>query len=106
VSTPQRGDWALGSAAISIDADFFAEAAEQRLVKPLARWLEHAVSAGAPVDVSEYHSDYHLDLTGPVDLTINFDFHMDMRIEFLFGDRPRACPASGSGLDAIGSSCA
>jgi hypothetical protein len=94
-------EWAGGgSAAVSIDADFFSDPEEQRLVTPLVRWLVSRVRAGVPVDVREDHVDYHQSIRTSVDLTINFDFHMDMRIDFLFG-APPAEPADPTVFESV-----
>jgi hypothetical protein len=73
------------SAAVSIDTDFFTRPDEQELVEPLATWLRDRVGDGMPVTLRDDHVDY-VGLVGePVDVTVNFDFHLDMRIEFLLG---------------------
>jgi hypothetical protein len=93
--------WAVaGSAAVSIDADFFTNPEEQQLLSPMVRWLESRARAGVPVDMREHHVDYHESIRTSVDLTINFDFHMDMRIAFLLG-APPAQPADSTVFESV-----
>jgi hypothetical protein len=73
------------SAAESIDTDFFTPPDEQKLDEPLATWLRARVGGGMPVTLRDDHVDYVSLAEEPVDVTINFDFHLDMRIEFLLG---------------------
>jgi hypothetical protein len=88
------------SAAVSIDTDFFTRRDEQELVVPLARWLRDRVEDGMPVTVRDDHVDY-VDLAEePVDVTVNFDFHLDMRIEFLLGAQPGA-PTDDSVFESV-----
>ena len=102
---PDLDAWIQGrSTALSIDADFFTEPGEQQLVEPLARWLADCIAAG----VRAVYCDDHVDLVGflsePVDIAINFDFHMDMRIEFLQGDGPLVPPQDATVFESILSS--
>ena len=73
------------STALSIDADFFTEPGEQQLVEPLAELLADLVGS----------------LAEPVDIVINFDFHMDVRIEFLQGDRPLVPPQDATVFESV-----
>ena len=76
---------------MSIDADFFKCPEEQELVGPLTRWLSDRVGKGVPVVFREHHVDFVTASAERVDVVINFDFHMDMRVEFLLG-APSAAP--------------
>jgi hypothetical protein len=85
---------------VSIDTDFFTRSEEQELLTPLARWLGERVEDGVPVFVRENHVDFAGIVAGPVDTTVNFDFHMDMRIEFLLG-APYAAPVDATVFESV-----
>lgn len=100
--TPDLGAWLRGrSVAVSIDADFFAEPSEQQLVEPLAEWLADCVATGIPATCRRDHVDMIGFLVEPVDLVINFDFHMDLRIEFLHGDAPYTPPQDATVFESV-----
>jgi hypothetical protein len=102
---PDLDSWIQGrKVALSIDADFFAEPDEQQLVGPLAGWLADCVAAGVPAVCCDDHVDLVGLLTEPVDIVINFDFHMDLRIEFLHGDRPLMPPQDATVFESVLSS--
>jgi hypothetical protein len=90
----------MRSAAVSIDADFFTRPDEQELVGPLATWLKNRVKAGMPATVREDHVDYVGLAQEPVDVTVNFDFHMDMRVEFLLGAEV-AAPSDATVFESV-----
>jgi hypothetical protein len=87
------------SGTVSIDTDFFIRPEEQLLVEPLVRWLGRRVDEGMTVVVREHHVDF-LATSNPVDVTINFDFHMDMRVEFLLGER-YAAPIDATVFESV-----
>jgi|GEM_PF-4860954 hypothetical protein len=87
-------------AAVSIDTDFFTRPDEQELVGPLARWLRDRVEDGMPVTLRDNHVDYVGLAKEPVDVTVNFDFHVDMRIEFLLGAR-LAAPTDATVFESV-----
>ncbi len=89
---------------MSIDADFFAEPNEQQLVEPLAAWLADCVAADIPTTCRKDHVDLIDFLVEPVDLVINFDYHMDIRIEFLHGDDPYMPPQDATVFESVLSS--
>lgn len=94
--------WIRGrNVAVSIDADFFAEPNEQQLVEPLAEWLADRVAADIPATCREDHVDLIDFLAEPVDLVMNFDFHMDLRIEFLRGDAPCMPPQDATVFESV-----
>ncbi len=88
------------TAVVSIDADFFTCSEEQRLRAPLVSWLGCSVTAGVPVWVSDDHVDLVEALPRPVDVIVNFDFHMDMTLDFLLG-APAARPADASVFESL-----
>ena len=73
------------TAAVSIDADFFTLPDEQLLLAPLLAWLHGHVASGRPVVLRDDHADLVATLPHPVEVIVNFDFHMDLTIEFLLG---------------------
>lgn len=85
---------------MSIDADFFTFADEQRLLAPLVSWLLRSVTAGMPVTLSEDHVDLVAAAPRPVDVMINFDFHMDLTVDFLLG-APAAPPTDASVFESL-----
>ncbi|WP_328457648.1 hypothetical protein OG780_42885 [Streptomyces sp. NBC_00386] len=93
--------WIRGRAGIvSIDADFFTNPPEQRLLPPMRTWLTNE-AAGAPVAFRTEHVDLVDLVPRPVEFLINFDFHMDCRVEFLHGDPPKCPPCSASVFETL-----
>src|SRR5690349_16107887 len=88
------------SGAVSIDADFFTCPDEQSLLPTLLDWLRQRVDAGVPVTVSTDHVDLVASAPHPVDVIVNFDFHMDLSVEFLLGAEP-AAPADNSVFETV-----
>jgi hypothetical protein len=95
-------EWVSGrSGIVSIDADFFTDQAEQQLAPTLAAWLARATVAGIPVAFRDDHVDLVGLVSRPVDFILNFDYHMDCRLEFLHGDQPRIPPCSASVFETL-----
>ncbi len=90
----------MPSAAVSIDADFFTRPQEHGLVEPLARWLGDRADAGMPVVVREDHVDLVGAVAEPVEVMLNFDFHMDLSLEFLLG-APPAAPSDATVFETV-----
>lgn len=89
--------WIHGKSGIlSVDADFFTLKEEQQL----APWMISRIAWKAVSDVDIVFYDEHVDLvklvTYPVDFVINFDYHMDCRVEFLHGEGAKTPPCSAS----------
>jgi hypothetical protein len=84
---------------ISIDADFFTMPSEQRLAEQLEVWFAQ-VARQTPVIIRENHVDL-VDLVEPVDLVVNFDFHMDLRLEFLHGAPACSPPQDATVFESI-----
>ncbi|MFB7476054.1 hypothetical protein [Kitasatospora sp. NPDC056184] len=93
--------WVRGRTGIvSIDADFFSDPPEQILLPPLKSWLANE-AAGAPIVFRNEHVDLVDLVPRPVEFLINFDFHMDCRVEFLHGDPPKSPPCSASVFETL-----
>ncbi len=93
--------WIRGRAGIvSIDADFFTDPQEQRLLPHLRTWLMNE-GAEAPIVFRTEHVDLIDMVRRPVEFLINFDFHMDCRVEFLHGDPPKRPPCSASVFETL-----
>lgn len=86
---------------VSIDTDFFCNPAEQGLVSRFDTWLRDVLSAGVPVVVEQDHVRLVDLIRERVDVIVNFDFHMDLRIDFLNGDAARRPPHDATVFESI-----
>jgi hypothetical protein len=95
--TVELSEWLRGRRAlISIDADFFSDPEEVESHAEFEGWLDRTVANGVAVTVSRDHVDLVAQMP-PVDVVINFDYHMDLRLEFLFG-APALHPAQDASV--------
>jgi hypothetical protein len=84
------------SGILSVDVDFFTLKEEQQIAPLLINQISLKVLAGAEIVFCDEHVDL-IDLaTHPVDFIINFDYHMDCRVEFLHGASSKIPPCSAS----------
>ena len=86
---------------LSIDSDFFALDEERRLAPRLEATLAQKASAHVPIFFGDEHVELINHIRQPVDFIVNFDYHMDCRIEFLRGDAPMVPPASASVFETL-----
>lgn len=95
-------EWIRGKRGmLSIDADFFARRDELALAPLVEDRVARELAAGAQMTFREEHVDLVELVTRPVDFVLNFDFHMDCRLEYLHGDEPRAPPCSASVFETL-----
>ncbi len=86
---------------LSIDADFFGREEEQQLAPCIKNWVLRKVGAGVQIVFRDEHVDLIKLVSHPVNFIINFDYHMDCRIEFLYGGEPKTPPCSGSLFESL-----
>jgi hypothetical protein len=86
---------------LSVDVDFFTREEERPLAPRVESWVARKVAAGARVAFRDEHVDLIELISRPVDFVLNFDFHMDCRIEFLHGDEPKSPPCSASVFEGL-----
>jgi hypothetical protein len=86
---------------LSIDSDFFALDEERRLVPRLEATIAQKAGAHVPVLFGDEHVELIDHVREPVDFIVNFDYHMDCRVEFLRGDAPRVPPSSASVFETL-----
>jgi hypothetical protein len=84
-----------------VDTDFFTHPEELRIAPKLQAWLAGEVRVGVPLTFREDHVDLVQSMTTMVDLVVNFDFHMDLRLEFLHGADPLTPPQDASVFETI-----
>ncbi len=95
-------EWVDGrTGLVSVDADFFTRAEEQRLIADVETWLTAVLSIGVPVTFRQDHVDLVDLMTQPVEVVLNFDFHMDLRLEFLLGDAAVVPPQDATVFETI-----
>jgi hypothetical protein len=98
---PELARWIGGRTGIvSIDADFFTHPDEQRLLPRVREWLFREAK-GAPAFFRAEHVDLVGLISHPADFVLNFDFHMDCRVEFLHGDPAKTPPCSASVFETL-----
>jgi hypothetical protein len=96
------GEWIDGrTGLVSIDADFFTQPEEFGIVEDVAAWFAGVVLTGARVTFHEDHVDLVDLMTDRVDVAVNFDFHMDLRREFLMGAKPLVPPQDATVFESI-----
>jgi hypothetical protein len=88
----------------SIDADFFTHEEERRLTARVEDYVAQQLAAGARIAFRDEHVDLVQLVSDPVDFILNFDYHMDCRIEFLHGDEPMTPPCNASLFETLLSS--
>jgi len=89
---------------VSIDADFFTRDEERQLAPLVQDCVEEHLAAGARIAFRDEHVELVQLVSEPVDFILNFDYHMDCRIEFLLGDEPRTPPCNASLFETLLSS--
>jgi hypothetical protein len=95
-------EWIRGrTGAVSIDADFFTDAEERRLAARVEACVARRLAAGARIAFRDEHVDLVPFVSEPVDFIVNFDFHMDCRIEYLHGDEARTPPCNASLFETL-----
>jgi hypothetical protein len=85
---------------LSIDADFFCHYPERQLAPRMGEILAR-MALRRPVTFCDEHVDLVRLVCHQVDFIVNFDFHMDCRIEFLHGTPPLVPPASNSVFETL-----
>ena len=94
--------WIRGkTGTVSIDADFFTDEEERRLAPGIEACVARQLVAGAQIAFRDEHVDLVPLVPDPVDFIVNFDFHMDCRIEFLHGDEPLTPPCNASLFETL-----
>jgi hypothetical protein len=97
--------WIRGkTGTLSIDADFFTCDEERRLATRVEDLVARELAGGAHIAFHDEHVALVALVSRPVDFILNFDFHMDCRIEYLHGDAPRTPPCSASVFETLLSS--
>lgn len=98
-------DWLPGKHGIlSADADFFTFADEQLIAPEVIDYLTRKIAAGAEIAFRDEHVAL-IDLVArPVDFIINFDFHMDCRVEYLHGAPAKVPPCNATVFEHLLSS--
>jgi hypothetical protein len=95
-------EWIRGkTGTVSIDADFFVDQEERGLTARVEACVARQLAAGARIDFRDEHVDLVPLVPELVDFIVNFDFHMDCRIEFLHGDEPRTPPCNASLFETL-----
>jgi hypothetical protein len=89
------------SGILSADADFFTLKEEQHLAPRVMSQIAAKVAAGAEIVFRDDHVDLIKLVTHPVDFVINFDYHMDCRLEFLHGEGPKIPPCNASLFESL-----
>lgn len=98
----ELAEWLDGrTSLVSIDADFFTQPEESRIVEDVAAWFAGAVLTGARVTFHEDHVHLVDVMKDRVDVAVNFDFHMDLRREFLMGAQPLVPPQDATVFESI-----
>jgi hypothetical protein len=86
---------------LSIDADFFTLEEERSLAVYLEQWIAQKVGSAVPIVFHDEHVELIKHVRRRVDFIVNFDFHMDCRIEFLRGEDTKVPPCSASVFETL-----
>lgn len=97
--------WLIGRTAIlSVDVDYFMSDPEHDLADILSDFVLRLMRTGTNLTCDDHHVALADLPVFPVDIVVNFDFHMDCRLEYLFGDAARVPPCNATVFEHLLSS--
>jgi hypothetical protein len=76
------------SVVVSINADLFMAKELRILYGPMLRWIKNCCINGNRLVVDREHSEIFNQISISTEYVLNFDYHMDVRIEYMLGAEP------------------